>query len=145
MKSSIAALSLAASLCLGCAGPGTGPAADGAPVPAANNAAIARAADEHRSGLEVTGEGIVTRILPDDRTGDRHQRFIVRLDSGTTVLIAHNIDLAPRLASLQVGDRVAFKGIYEWNPQGGVVHWTHHDPGGRHPAGWLRYNGATVQ
>jgi len=144
MKTSIAALSLAAAVCLGCAGPGSSHE-DLALAPATNNATIARAEREHGRGVEVTGDGIVTRLLPDDTTGGRHQRFIVRIAAGTTVLVAHNIDLAPRLATLAVGDRVAFKGIYEWNPQGGVVHWTHHDPGGRHPAGWLRHNGATVQ
>ena len=54
------------------------------------------------------------------------------------------IDIAPRLDGLAVGDQVAFRGVYEWNEQGGVVHWTHHDPSGEHPGGWLRYDGRTV-
>lgn len=87
----------------------------------------------------------MTRVLPDDNDGSRHQRFIVRLDSGQTILIAHNIDIAPRIASLNAGDAVDFNGEYEWNPKGGVVHWTHRDPAGRHPAGWLRHNGMTFQ
>jgi hypothetical protein len=32
-----------------------------------------------------------------------------------------------------------------WNEKGGVVHWTHRDPGGRHMAGWLAHNGKTYQ
>jgi hypothetical protein len=88
----------------------------------------------------VTGRGTVTRVLSDDRDGSPHQRFILMLPSGQTLLIAHNIALAERVP-LKKGDVVQFKGEYEWNPEGGVVHWTHDDPRGRHDAGWLRYEG----
>lgn len=100
---------------------------------------------QHRSNIQVNGEGTVVRILPDDNQGSRHQRFILRLDSGQTLLLAHNIDLAPRISSLQEGDHVAFSGEYEWNDKGGVVHWTHRDPGGQHPPGWLKHEGRTYQ
>ncbi|WP_280569694.1 DUF3465 domain-containing protein [Chromohalobacter sp. 296-RDG] len=96
---------------------------------------------QHHSGLQVQARGEVVRVLPDDNEGGRHQRFILRLSSGQTVLIAHNIDLAPRLEGLQAGDTVGFFGEYEWNSEGGVVHWTHRDPGGDHPDGWLEYRG----
>ena len=65
----------------------------------------------------------------------------MKLDSGQTLLVAHNIDLAPRIDALEEGDTVAFKGQYEWNEKGGVVHWTHHDPDGRHPWGSLEHKG----
>jgi Protein of unknown function (DUF3465) len=96
---------------------------------------------ERKSGIQVTGEGIVTKVLADDTEGSRHERFILTLASGQTLLVAHNIDLAPRLAALKPGDTVAFNGVYEWNAKGGVIHWTHRDPSGRHQAGWLRYAG----
>ena len=95
--------------------------------------------------LPVASSGTVIRLLADDRKGDRHQRFLLALANGHTLLIAHNIDLAPRIDDLQPGDRIAFKGEYEWNAKGGVVHWTHHDPDGRHPGGWLRHKGRTYQ
>ena len=104
-----------------------------------------RAFEQNRSNVQVEGRGVVRRILPDDNDGARHQRFIVALESGQTLLIAHNIDVAPRVVGLRVGDAVAFSGEYEWNPEGGVIHWTHRDPVKRHPAGWLKHNGTTYQ
>ncbi|MES9979768.1 MAG: DUF3465 domain-containing protein [Candidatus Thiodiazotropha sp. 6PLUC5] len=95
--------------------------------------------------LQLTLAGKVKKLLPDDRKGSRHQRFIVRVDSGRTLLVAHNIDLAPRLEGIKVGDRVEIHGVYEWNEKGGVVHWTHHDPQGRHEGGWIRHNGKIFQ
>jgi len=95
--------------------------------------------------IQVKGEGRVIKVLKDDLDGSRHQRFILRLDSGQTVLVAHNIDLAPRVAGLKQGDTVEFFGEYEWNNKGGVIHWTHHDPAGRHVGGWLKHGGKTYQ
>ena len=114
-------------------------------VESADDAAFARALETRASDIQLQGQGIVTKVLPDDHEGSRHQRFILKLGSGQTLLIAHNIDLAPRIGSLRVGDSVAFNGEYEWNSRGGVIHWTHHDPGGRHAAGWLKHGGQTYQ
>lgn len=111
----------------------------------ANEVIIANAFDKQISNIQVEGQGIVARVLPDDNDGGRHQRFILRLQTGQTILIAHNIDLAERIPSLNVGDTVAFSGEYEWGSKGGVVHWTHRDPNGRHQAGWLRRNGRSFQ
>ncbi len=106
---------------------------------------IEKAFEDKQSDIQVGAEGKVIRVLDDDIEGSRHQRFIVGLYSGHTVLIAHNIDLAPRVENLRVGDRVSFYGEYEWNPQGGVVHWTHHDPAKRHEDGWIERNGVRYQ
>jgi hypothetical protein len=111
-------------------------------APVSTSDQILRSAFTSRqNNLQVQGSGTVDRILSDDNEDSRHQRFILRLDSGQTLLITHNIDLAPRINSLTTGDRVEFYGEYEWNSQGGVIHWTHHDPAGRHPEGWLRHKG----
>ena len=115
------------------------------PTPSPGDQRIASAFANRQSNLQVAGQGTVRRILPDDVTGRRHQKFILALSSGQTLLIAHNIDIAPRIDDLREGDTVAFLGEYEWNAQGGVVHWTHHDPRGRHPDGWLKHAGETYQ
>jgi hypothetical protein len=99
---------------------------------------VAEAFQARQSGVPVEAAGRVERLLSDDREGSRHQRFIVRIDGSQTVLVAHNIDLAPRVP-LTVGDSVALRGEYEWNAQGGVIHWTHRDPDGRRPGGWIRH------
>ncbi|MDR0488475.1 MAG: DUF3465 domain-containing protein [Propionibacteriaceae bacterium] len=93
------------------------------------------------SDIQVSGSGTVSRVLADDEDGSRHQRFILQLDSGQTLLIAHNIDLAPRVNGISMGDRVGFNGEYVYTEQGGTIHWTHHDPDGRHEDGWLEWHG----
>lgn len=104
------------------------------------DAEIERAFQAGKSDVIVTSSGIVKKILPDDNEGSRHQKFILVLASGRSLLFAHNIDLAPRVP-LSEGDYVEFRGEYEYNDRGGVVHWTHHDPRGRHPGGWISLNG----
>ena len=115
-----------------------------APIERATENDIEALFEQRRSDVQVRGAGSVLRTLSDDE-GSRHQRFILELPSGHTLLIAHNIDLAPRIDSLQKGDRVEFYGEYEWNDKGGVIHWTHHDPRGRHVAGWLKHQGRIYQ
>ncbi len=96
---------------------------------------LSRAFTQRQTNLQVQGSGVVQRVLSDDNSGSRHQRFILQLASGQTLLVAHNIDLAERIPGIGAGDRVEFFGEYEWNAEGGVMHWTHHDPQGRHVAG----------
>ncbi|EGR3963828.1 DUF3465 domain-containing protein, partial [Vibrio cholerae] len=97
----------------------------------ANDAVLQQAYQSQQSDLQVQGLGQVVKVLPDDNDGSRHQKFILKLNSGQTLLVAHNIDLAPRIPNLKVGDSVEFYGEYEWNKKGGVLHWTHKDPQNR--------------
>ena len=94
-----------------------------------------------QSDLQIQGEGVVKKVLADDRKGSQHQKFILQVSPEQTVLVAHNIDVANRLPGIQRGDSVKFYGEYEWTTQGGVIHWTHRDRSGRHENGWLKYNG----
>lgn len=107
------------------------------------NDAIVAAYRARRSDVWVEGKGTVEALLPDDRKGSRHQKFIVRIDRNLTILVSHNIDLAPRVP-LDKGVRVAFRGEYVWNTKGGIVHWTHHDPAGRR-GGWIRVGDAIYE
>ncbi|MFA5059699.1 MAG: DUF3465 domain-containing protein [Candidatus Omnitrophota bacterium] len=105
---------------------------------------IAQAFQKGESNFFVESKGTVEKLLSDDEKGSRHQRFLLRLNNGHVILIAHNIDLAPRVDLLKAGDEVSFRGEYEWNNKGGVVHWTHYDPKGR-KGGWLEHGGHRYQ
>ncbi len=95
----------------------------------------------HTSNQMIYQQGVVWKLLQDDNEGSRHQKFIVKLANEQTLLISHNIDLAQRIPDLQNNDSIIFKGEYEWNRKGGVVHWTHHDPNGKHEGGFLLHKG----
>jgi hypothetical protein len=131
---------------------GTPNGAGGAP-PATDRASVAgvgldpalrSAIADERSGVMVTLDAEVVKNLPDDNEGSRHQRLLLALDKPVggveTILIAHNIDLAERVPCAE-GDRVLVRGQYEWNDKGGVIHWTHHDPGRRREGGWIEHEG----
>lgn len=106
---------------------------------------IQQAFDRRQSNVQVQSVGRVKAVLADDNEGSRHQKFILGLENGLTVLVAHNIDLAPRIKNIQKGDTVEFYGEYEYTEKGGVIHWTHHDPQNRHVGGWLKHEGEIYQ
>lgn len=115
------------------------------PSSTTDNTSVEQAFLNKQESVQVSGKGTVVKLLPDDLKGSRHQKFILKISNNLTILIAHNIDLAPKIKTLQKGDQVLFTGEYEYNNRGGVVHWTHHDPGKRHPEGWLKHNGKTYK
>ena len=110
-----------------------------------NNSALTEAFKHKKSDIFVEGAGVVKKLLADDNKGSRHQKFLVSISPEQTLLFAHNIDLAPRLENLQIGDELTFKGEYVYNPKGGVMHWTHHDPDGNQQGGWIKHNGKTYK
>ncbi len=119
---------------------GTGTVSNG-PAEVAGTHPVTAAYQARRSNAWLTDSGRVIKVLPDDTKGSQHQRFLVQISDGPSILIAHNIDLAPRVAGIRAGDQVRFHGEYEWTDKGGVVHWTHHDPGGRRDGGWIEHRG----
>ena len=59
--------------------------------------------DVEGSGIEVSG--LVKRLLPDEGSASRHQRFILDLKNGRSLLVTHNVEIAARIP-LGLGDRV---------------------------------------
>ncbi len=100
--------------------------------------------NNRQSGVMVKFEGQIIKLLSDDNEGSRHQRFIVKISNSHTILIAHNIDVAPRVP-IKSNTNITIYGQYEWNEKGGVVHWTHADSYGTHEGGWIEYNGKVYQ
>ncbi|WP_201554625.1 DUF3465 domain-containing protein [Psychrobacter sp. 72-O-c] len=112
------------------------------------NDTIISAFKAKQSDRQVKGCGTVIKVLPDDNKGSRHQKILVELDGVSpkqTLLLVHNIDLAPRVAEVSRGTSLSFYGEYVYNDKGGLVHWTHHDPAARHQGGWIDSNGVRYQ
>jgi hypothetical protein len=104
---------------------------------------------EHHTHQQVTVEGTVAQVLPTQTTADgRHERFMLDVHTGSgdeqLILVAHNIEIAPQVP-LQAGDDVIVHGDLELDRTGPVIHWTHHDPSGRHPAGFIKVHGQTYE
>lgn len=93
------------------------------------------------SGVFVEFDAEVVNVLEDDNNGSRHQRLILKTKNNT-VLLAHNIDVAPRVP-VKKNDTITVKGQYEWNDKGGVVHWTHKKDNS--PYGWVMFNNKKYQ
>ncbi|NOQ81357.1 MAG: DUF3465 domain-containing protein [Methylophaga sp.] len=106
---------------------------------------LEQAIQQQSSNVQLEVSGIVIKLLADDLEGRRHQKFLIKTANEHTLLIVHNIDLAPRINSLQEGDSLLVFGEYEWNEKGGLIHWTHHDPAGQHVGGWIKHQGQTYQ
>lgn len=99
---------------------------------------------QHRTKVDVETSARVIRVLKDDDDGSRHERFLVMVGDTLTVLVAHNIDVAPRVPLL-AGDSVQVRGEYLWDDRGGVIHWTHRDTRGKREGGWVRHEGTVYR
>lgn len=75
--------------------------------------------------VPVSAAGKVVKLLADDTDASPHQKFIIEIHSGHTILISHNLLRAYRVP-VKIGDRVEIHGTYIWNRYGGLLHNTHH-------------------
>lgn len=102
---------------------------------------LGRAFDRKQGEFFVRFRAMLLRKLPTDNRGIRHQQFLVELSTGQTLLIAHNIDLAPRVKGLRRNTAIRIFGEYIWNREGGIIHLTHRNTSDRGPDGWIKYRG----
>lgn len=93
---------------------------------------------------EILFSARVKRLLPDDTKGLPHQRFLLEIENGSTVLVAHDTKYAPKVP-IQVGDILVIKGEYIWNRKGGIVHWTHRSDTPKHEGGYIEFDGQRYQ
>jgi hypothetical protein len=109
------------------------------------NALVYQAWAQQSSHLEVTASGSVAKVLG-TRTGPSgpHEGFLLHLRGaggrGLTVRVEDNVDLTGPIP-LAPGDDVEVRGEYIYDPRGGLIHYTHRDPRGRHPDGYVRVAG----
>jgi hypothetical protein len=108
----------------------------------AGNGAVYDAWRAQRSRVEVTADGSVARVLGiREGPSGTHEGFLLHLRGsagrGLTVRVEDNVDITGRIP-LREGDDVIVKGEYVYDPRGGLIHYTHHDPRGRHPSGYVR-------
>jgi hypothetical protein len=74
------------------------------------------------------------------RTRCEHEAFAVQTSQGPLEIV-DNVDIAPRIP-VQAGDRIDVRGEMVHDPgREPIVHWTHHDPAGVHPNGFIRFRG----
>ncbi len=93
--------------------------------------------------MEVTFSGTVTspaRFFYGTHTRCEHETFGVATAAGPMQII-DNTAIAPRVP-VQPGDRIQVRGEMVHDPgRIPIVHWTHHDPQGRHPDGFIELRG----
>jgi len=112
-----------------------------------NNAQVCALYAGGSSGVEVIAQGTVLGMLG-TRGGPsgEHEGFLLKLSRQCDLLlrVETNVDITGPVP-LQTGEVVTVKGQFEDDPSGGVIHWTHHDPRGRHVTGYVDAGGKLYQ
>jgi hypothetical protein len=105
---------------------------------------VAAAQNNRASHVQVTCTLPVKRMLRPDDKGEKHEKFLLQLSNGSTILVAHNVSRAPSVP-VEAGDIVTVHGEYIWNNKGGVIHWTHASDTPRHAGGYIDFKGRRYQ
>lgn len=114
---------------------------------APDNGRVCQVYSGQQSHAEVVASGTVVDVLGLRRgPSGTHEGFLLRLSGACDLLVKveTNTDLTGPVP-LQPGENVQVKGEYEYNAMGGVIHWTHHDPRGRHDGGYVIAGSRTYQ
>ncbi len=121
--------------------PGNAPGSRVETTNASNDSALVNAVNSKRNVdfLEASGVTVI-ELLADDTQGLPHEKFIVRLSNGATVLCVFNLDMGQRIP-LKVGDIVDLGGQFKWTNVGALMHWLHADTQNRRPDGYVDLNG----
>jgi len=112
-----------------------------------DNARICAAYASAQSGVEVIGTGLVVAVLgTSNGPSGEHEGFVLKLtgDCDLAVRVETNVDITGPVP-LHAGETVVVKGQFEDDTSGGVIHWTHHDPSGRHITGYVEAAGKYYQ
>lgn len=144
----IAALTTCCLVIFGCAAAqnqAPAPVASNAPGQSANQTAAGDAQAIRAQQLQLvkvplTVTAPVKKMLKYDDRGLPHEKFLLSLSNGATILVAHNTKMAPYVP-IQAGDLVTVHGEFIWNAKGGLIHWTHHSDSQSHEGGYIDFNG----
>ena len=114
-----------------------------------DNGAVYDAWRAGRSHIEVIANGSVARMLGTHRgRSGNHEGFLLHLSGsagrGLTVRVEDNVDLTGPIP-LSEGQDVVVRGEYIFDERGGIVHYTHRDPRGRHISGYVLVDGKFYQ
>lgn len=105
------------------------------------DAAIVKAINNRKTMQFVEGENMtVVKLLPDDRSGLKHQKFVVETSAGQKMTLIYNLDMCERVPA-EVGDKVGAGGMFLWTQSGPILHWLHHDPRGNRQDGYIELDG----
>jgi hypothetical protein len=110
-----------------------------------DNGFICRAYTAQASHREVIAQGTVVAVLGRrfSRSGE-HEGYLLKLNGDCDLMLkVETNESITGPVPIHRGEKLIVKGEYEYDVMGGVLHWTHHDPGGRHVAGYVVSDGKT--
>jgi hypothetical protein len=104
-----------------------------------DNGSICRAYTQQASRKEVIAQGTIVDVLGESEgRGGEHEGYLLKLDGDCDLLLRVETNLSiTGPIPIRRREQVIVKGEYEYDAEGGVLHWTHHDPSARHVAGYV--------
>lgn len=111
---------------------------------AVDDGQIIQAQSQQARKVELTVTAPIKKLLREEDYREPHQRFLLILSNGTTVLVANDLKYGT-FAPVQEGNVVRIHGEYIWNEKGGVLHWTHKSDEPNHESGYIDFNGMRYQ